>query len=305
MDDLNVQIDGRIREKLYSLIEENAVRVKKVNIRYTKNNQKNSKERMDALYASYERLIRSVPKEILRVEKTIRLKFLVPVDEERKIRILSNITREVEVIIQEMIDKFRDLFAHLGHVGDFDKRIDQTRASAKEGIEIQVNKLVDSLNTDLNASKKMTPLELQQIYGIDAETMKQLNLIDPLQGIHSIFENLKVNSVDESVLTNVHEGIIEHVKIGKMIEKEIPPSSMVNERKGWKMRVAKHAMNLKELILSILTLAEQRRYSREQRNPDIIRKSWTRIENSIQENPPEERALIFSKLKSFYQTLEN
>ncbi len=44
MKDLNSQIDSMFREKIYHVLGENASRIQKLNIRYTKSNKKYSKE---------------------------------------------------------------------------------------------------------------------------------------------------------------------------------------------------------------------------------------------------------------------
>ncbi len=305
MDDINKKIAEKVREKLYSLIQENAVRLGKINIRFTKSNQKNSMERMDAIYSSYERLLRSVPKEIIRIEKTIRLKFLTPIDEKQKVLNLSNMLCEADLILEQFTKKYRIDFSQLGHGEDFDKRIEQTRTATKEAIQSQIDKLVDTLNAEMQASPRFTPLELQNKYGIDGETLNQLNLIGPLQEINTIFAELNTRPENETILQGVHEGIIEYVNIGREIERAIPPAHQVNERKGWKMRVAKQSMNLKELIHSIHYLAREAVNPKDQRNDEIIQKTWKRIEDSIQEHPAEQKERMHSKLKLFYQTFNN
>ena len=47
MEDLDAKIDTMCREQLFTLIQENSVRSKKINIRQTKNNKKNSIEHLD------------------------------------------------------------------------------------------------------------------------------------------------------------------------------------------------------------------------------------------------------------------
>ena len=135
MEDLDVKIDTMCREKLFTLIEENSRRFQVINIRRTKNNQKNTIEHLDELYTSYDKLLRAIPKDLLKMEQTIRLKFQVTLNEERKIRVLSSLHEEIGLIIQQMIKKFRVLYKVIGFVDDFDTRIEQTRFKCKENIE--------------------------------------------------------------------------------------------------------------------------------------------------------------------------
>ena len=78
MDNLNNQINTMFRERTYHIEAENAARIKKLTIRYTKSNKKHSPEHLEALLGSYEKAIREVPRQFLRIEKTARQKYLVP-----------------------------------------------------------------------------------------------------------------------------------------------------------------------------------------------------------------------------------
>ncbi|GJL78355.1 MAG: hypothetical protein NPINA01_13440 [Nitrospinaceae bacterium] len=303
MEDLDVKIDTMCREKLFTLIQDNSVRFKKINIRQTKNNKKNSIEHLDELYASYDRLLRSIPKDILKLEQTIRLKFQVPLNEERKVRVLSNLHEEMELIIGQMVQKFQELYRVKGCLDDFNARIEQTRSKSKENLESAVDKLVLTLNKELETSKTMSPDELQSKYGIDKEAMNQMHLVKVLQGIHIIFDNLKNTGIEESVLNGVHEGIIERVKFGKKVENEIPPTHDVIARKTWRMRVARETVKLKEMIYSLHTLAEYLQKQEDQRNYEVIHKIRGRIEESFDEFPKDESERVLSKLKPFYDLL--
>ena len=100
---------------------------------------------MDELYASYDRLLRSIPKDLLRIEQTIRLKFQVGLNEKRKIRVLASLHEEMDLILQQMVTKFRDLYKVKGCVDDFDNRIEQTRAKGKENLESTMDKLFQNI----------------------------------------------------------------------------------------------------------------------------------------------------------------
>lgn len=304
MERLDAKIDTMCREKLFSLIQDNSVRFKKINIRRTKGNQKNSMEHLDELYASYERLLRFIPKELLKIEESVRLKFLVALNEERKIRILSNIHEEMGLIVQQMVKKFQDLYKAKGSKDEFDARIEQTQSKCKNNFESRLDKLIQTLNAGLQSSKAVSPEQLQDKYGIDKETLNQMHLVKALQGIHAIFDELKSNDIEPTVLDGVHEAIIERVKMGKKFENKIPPAHDVVARKAWRMRVAKESLKLKEMIYSLHTLTESLQKPEDLRNHDVIQKTWDRIENTIAEIPENESEIVLLKLKPFYRLLE-
>ena len=79
MDDLDKTLDIMERDKVTSLLQENSVRTKKNNIKFTKQNKKYSQEHLDAQLTSYERLVRNLIKQLLNLEKKVRLKYLIPV----------------------------------------------------------------------------------------------------------------------------------------------------------------------------------------------------------------------------------
>ncbi len=303
MENLDAKIDVLGREKLFSLIQENSVRFKKINIRQTKNNNKNSIEHLDELVTSYERLLRSMPLELMNIEHTIRLKFLAPLEEERKIRILTSINQEMELILEQMVTKFQNLYKVKRCEEDFNVRMEKTRLRCKENVDKQMEKLVQKLQTQLAASKSISPAQLEEKYGIDQEALNQLHLVKVLQDINSIFDALKNKGIDEVILNTVHEAIIERVKIGKVLEKMLPPAHKVAARKEWRMRVAKESVRLKEMILSIYTLAGQIQNPKEQRNYDVINKNWNRIEETFGDVPEDQAEIVMSKIKPYYHLL--
>ena len=89
MDDLDKTLDIMERDKSVSLLQENSVRTKKNNIKFTKINKKNSQEHLDAQLVSYERLVRNLIKQLLNLEKKIRLKYLIPMDEDRALKLMG------------------------------------------------------------------------------------------------------------------------------------------------------------------------------------------------------------------------
>jgi hypothetical protein len=304
MEDLDVKIDTMCREQLFTLIQENSVRSKKINIRQTKNNKKNSIEHLDELYASYEKLLRGITKELLNIEKKIRLKFLLTLNDERKTRVLSTINEEMHLIIQEMITKFQQLYTLKGNGDEFNSRIEQTAAKYKENLENMMDKLVHTLDVEMQTTNSISPDQLKEKYGLDIETLNQMHLVKVFQEIHMMFGKCKENNMDETILNGVHEGIIERVKFSKRIENDIPPSRDILGRKAWRMRVAKETVKMKEMIYALHSLTESVLKPEEQRNYEVINKTWGRIEETFDEHPKEEAEIILLKLKPFYKIFE-
>ena len=89
MDDLDKTLDIMERDKCVALLQENSVRTKKNNIKFTKLNKKHSQEHLDAQLVSYERLVRNLVKQLLNLEKKIRLKYLIPMNEERALKLMG------------------------------------------------------------------------------------------------------------------------------------------------------------------------------------------------------------------------
>jgi hypothetical protein len=304
MEDLDAKLDALGREKIFSLIAENSVRFKKINVRHTGNNNKNTIEHLDELVASYERLLRAMPKEFFRIEQTLRLKFLAPLNEKRTIKLLSSVNEDMELIQEQVITKFQGLYKIQGVEKKFIARMEQNRSSCKESAEKQMEKMVQFLHNQLETSTSIPPAQLETKYGIDQETLHQLHLVKVLQSMNSMFEIFTKEGFDETVLNEVHEAIIERIKLGKELERMLPPAHQVVARKEWRMQVAKESVRLKEMILSINILAEHIQKPKEQRNFDVIKKHWGRIEESFDEIPEEKAEIVLSKLKPYYHLLE-
>ena len=305
MEDLDAKLDVLGREKIFSLIAENSVRFKKINIRHTGNNNKNSIEHLDELVSSYEKLLRAMPKEFFKIEQAIRLKFFAPLDEKRKTKILASVNQDMELIQEQVITKFQGLYKVKGQEEVFTSRMKENRSRCKENADKQMDKIVQFLRDKLQASSSITPLQLEKKYGLGQESLHQLHLVEVLQDINSTFDACKSNGIDESVLEAVHEAIIERVKLGKQLEKLLPPAHQVGARKEWRMRVAKESVRLKEMVLSIHILARHIQKPVKERNFDVIKKHWGRIEETFDDIPEEKAEIVLSGLKPFYLLLEN
>ncbi len=305
MQDLDAKLDALEREKIFSLIAENSVRFKKINIRQTRNNNKNSLEHLDELVSSYEKLLRSMPREFMKIEQAIRLKFLEPLNQNRITKIMSSLYEDMDLILEQMVTKFQDLYKVLSQEEQFMARIVLNRSRCKENAEKAMEKTIQFLQYQLQASTSITPAQLEKRYGLDQESLHQLHLVKVLQGMNSIFITFKNSGIDEEVLNAVHEAIVLRIKLGKELEGMLPPTHQVQARKEWRMRVAKESVKLKEMILSIHSLAEHIQKPQEQRNFEVIEKHWGRIEETFDEIPEEKAEIVISKLKPYYHLLES
>ena len=111
MEDLDKTLDIMERDKCTSLLAENSVRLKKNNIKFTKTNMKHSQEHLDAQLVSYERLIRSLIRGLVTIEKKVRLKYLVPLESVRANKLRGSWNTEVEIILEDLNKKYRSVHA--------------------------------------------------------------------------------------------------------------------------------------------------------------------------------------------------
>lgn len=306
MEDLDAKIDVLGREKIFSLIAENSVRFKKINVRHTGNNNKNTIEHLDELVASYEKLLRAMPRDFFKIEQTLRMKFLEPLVDKRTIKILASVNQDMELILEQMITKFQGLYKVRGMEEKFMDRMAENRSRCKENVDKQMDKMVQYLQKQLQAASSMiTPPQLEQKYGMDQHSLHQLHLIEVLQDLGAKFDTFKNNGNHNSIFDAVDEAIVERIKTGKELEKMLPPASQVKARKEWRMRVAKESVRLKEMILSIHSIAGQIQKSNAERNYDVIKKHWTRIEESFDDVPDDKAETVLSRLKPYYQLLQD
>ena len=193
MRNLNSQIDPMFDEAIYHVEADNSRRIKKFNIRFTKANQKNSPEHLEALLGSYEKAIREVPRQFLRIEKTARQKYLVPLDEERRRQLLKVMTDHVEMLVEKMNRKYRDIFKSQKRLEEFDSRIKDTLMAGRQRIDNETRKVRESLGEKLSSTSKVKPEELARLYELDESALIDLKAIEPLQAIHEVFECMQGN----------------------------------------------------------------------------------------------------------------
>ena len=145
MRNLNSQINTMFNETIYRIEADNGSRIKKFTIRFTKSNQKYSPEHLEALLGSHEKAIREVPLLFLRIEKTARQKYLVLLDEERRRELLKVMTDHVEMLVEKMNRKYRDIFKSQKRLEEFDSRIKDTLMAGKQRIDDETRKVSESL----------------------------------------------------------------------------------------------------------------------------------------------------------------
>lgn len=302
MDDLDKTLDIMERDKCTSLLQENAVRTKKNNIKFTKFNKKHSQEHLDAQLASYERLVRNLIKQLLNLEKKIRLKYLVPLAEERALKLMGWWNTEVECAVEDLSKKYRDVHIQRRTVEAFDAKLVEIITKAKSEIESQVPLLKEMLVKEIVSSERFDPKELSKIYGLDESVLIDLQVIDPLQKLHESYRKLREVGCEENVFKSLDDAICIFVKNIKEVESIVWSGRSPDQRKEYKMKAAKLNMNLKEIILNLLALAQQALLTTDRRNGDLISKVKTKLENLFQVDKEYEE--IIYRIKPFFEIVK-
>ncbi|KMP11617.1 hypothetical protein UR09_02795 [Candidatus Nitromaritima sp. SCGC AAA799-A02] len=270
------------REKLFLLIAENGSRIKKINIRYTKANDKHSAEHLDALYGSYERTIRDILKQFHRTEKSVRMKYQVPMGEARQKDVLKMITTEVELLVEKIKIEYRKIFENQHRGEEFDRRIRATLDTSKRKMEEDIQKLAASLNEKINAEKRIPPGELAKFYDLDESTLIDLKAIEPLQTIHQVFDRLAAEPQAKFAFDGIRESIILCSKLGTQVEIDPRRSHTVEARRLKRNSMVSGTLVLNELIYNIHIMAEQIQLPKDRRNEDIVKKTWARLKESLE-----------------------
>jgi len=307
MDTLNGQIDTMFKETIYIIESDNSRRIKKFTIRFTKANQKHSHEHLESLLVSHEKAIREIPRQYLRIEKTARLKYLIPLDEKRRFNLLKIMTDDIEMLIEKMNREYRDIFKNQKRVDEFDSRIKNTLIEGKQKISEEIRKTDETLNEKLKSSSKIKPSELAKFYDIDESALIDLQVIEPLQNIHQIFDSMQE---DESTKISF-EGIQQSIRICSKFGTQIPidPSQSHTEaaRRFRKRSLVAGTLALKDLIDTVHLLTQQLNLSTEKRNSEIIDKTYMRLKESLKEKELLKESdgveKIMSNLNAFFQKL--
>ena len=301
MDDLDKTLDIMERDKCVSLLQENSVRTKKNNIKFTKLNKKNSQEHLDAQLISYERLVRNLVKQLINLEKKIRLKYLIPMDEERALKLMGVWNTEVECAVEDLSKKYRDVHVQRKTVEDFDGKLVEMKSKAKIEIESQIPLLREFLLKEIDSSDRFDPKELSEIYGLDESVLIDLQVIDPLQKLHESYRKLREVGFEKNIIKGLDDAICIFVKNIKEAESIVWSGRSPDQRKEYKMKAAKLNMNLKEIILNLLALVQQALLTKERRNTDLIIKVKAKLEDLFKIE--KEYDQIIFRIKPFFEVV--
>ena len=302
MDNLDEKINSHERDKVIALIQENSVRIGKINIRFTKLNKKNSLERWQAYYDSYDRLLRTIPKELLRIEREVRQKFVSPFTFQRIDRLKANINDEWDLLVKKIEKECRLDFKKLGQEEEFQNKLKASLKKCHELLESEIKKCSEKLEVSTNQSGKIQVKDLAHAFEADEILLHQLNIIDPLQAINA---NLKSN-IEGSNVKELFDETINGIKIliQGIQNTSIDSTTSVAMRKAAKMEVAKESMQVREIILNIDYMVEQIKLSEEQKNPEVLKKIWLQLESNLENGKRSWESLI-PKFKSLYDFLES
>lgn len=302
MDKLDATIDTHERDKVITLIQENSVRVGKLNIKFTKLNKKDSLERWQAFYDSYHKLLINIPKGVLRIEREVRQKFVSPLTLKRIEQLRWNINEEIDLVVKKLEGKCRLDFKKLGREEEFDSRLKATLKKCSESLDSEISKCSEKLKMSANESGKIQLKDLALAFGANEVLLHQLNILDPLQAI-----NINLNSNAESSLAKgLFDDTIENIKylLRGIQNPSIDSTGSVAVKKAAKMEVAKESMQVMEIIRNIDYMVEQIKLSGDKKNSEVLKKIWLQLEHNLDNGKPEWVNLI-PKFKSLYEFIEN
>ncbi len=275
MDNLDDKIDTLIRDKLISLIQENVVRIKRTTIKYTKSNKKHTLEHWQLLFDSYGKVFRSMPRDLMRIEREVRIKFVSPLTNERVTRLKSMMNTEMEVLIQKMTKELGPEFSKLGHADTFDQKVEETRKKFFENLEQQIQKNLDAINTESGQGQKLGVEDLIRIYNVKESTLHEINIISPLQSINALLA--KVNG-DPRLTDNIEKLQQGFRNLFQDIQgNRVDDVGTLAGRKKIKMDVARDTMTVREIVLNTQPFLEQLALPEERRNQEVVKKSWSNI----------------------------
>jgi hypothetical protein len=302
MEDLDKTLDIMERDKCVALLCENSVRLKKNNIKFTTGQKKHSQEHLDAQYDSYERLIRTLIRQLINVEKKIRLKYLVPLEQVRANKLKASWNTEIEDALEFFKRKFREVHKQRGSVEEFDNQLLETLRKAKISVDSEVTNLKAKLDIEIGTSERIQPSELSRIYGVDESVLIDLQVIDTLQDMHILFKKLEDAGSDGEIFISLNEVIQIYAKDIKKLESTVWSGRSPDQRKAIKMQVAKSNLNLKEIILSIYALVQQALLEKMKRNDDVIMKIRNNLEKIFKAG--EDSETFLNKLEPLWGILD-
>jgi hypothetical protein len=298
MDNLEEKIDTLIRDKLVSLIQQNVVRIKRTTIKFTKSNKKHTLEHWQALFDSYGKVFRNMPRELMRVEREVRIKFVSPITDERVTRLKSMINSDAEVLIQKMTDECLPEFEKLGHADTFEKNLEETRRKFNENLEEQIQKSLDAVNAETGQGHKLGVQDLMKIYDVKESTLHEINIIFPLQNINASLAKVNGDPPLKDILENLQQGFRNLFQDFQKIR--VNDVATMAARKKLKMEVARDTMTVREIVLHTQPFLEQLVLSEDKRNPEVVRKSWSNI-FEILEGQGERWTSVIPNFKPLYE----
>ncbi len=264
MEDIEQTIDLMNKQQLATCIAKSSAKRRNLNVRFTTQNQRVSIERLEKIYETFERLLKDILKIWLRDEKTVRLKYLKPMTEERKRFLISDLNSEIDSILKQISDECRVNYQKMGELERFDQKIKETEIGVKTNAENKIQELFEKINSELEGSKKIEPVELVKFYGIEEQTLIELRLINPLQEINVIFQEMSND------FKPVSDGIQNTIKLcAKYYDKG----------------------GLKNVILTIQSLVNYAVLSKENRNQEVLGKNKDRLIGLLKLAPESEERL--------------
>lgn len=299
MDNLDKKIDSLIRDQLFSLIQENAARIKRINIRYTKNNKKHTLEHWQVFYDSYDKVFRGMPRNMLRAEREIRMKFVSPMSEERVFQLRTLINSEAEMLFHKLTAECQSEFKKLGHSDVFEERLEKSRKKFSESLEQNIQKCLDSVNGE--TGKGQTGIQdLLETYGLNESTLHEINIVAPLFRINYLIGQVNGDTQLAGILDELKNGF-------RFLFQDIQKHSLndvasKDARKKLKMEIARDALTVREIILNAQPLLEQMVLPDEKKNLDIVKKSWLILLEVI-ERQGERWETVIPGFKSLYNYL--
>lgn len=272
MDNLDSKIDTLIRDKLVSLIQENAVRIKRITIKYTKFNKKHTVDHWQAFVDSYGKLFRNIPKDLCRVEKEVRIKFVSDLTEERINRFQTMVNSEVEVLFNKLSDEAREEFEKLGQVAVFDEAVERFRSLLAENLDKQIQKCMDAIQQEIGQGQKTGVQDLIDQYEVKETLLHEINIISPLQSVNSLLSRINGDARLAEMTDSLQEGFRKLFQ--DLQESRTHDTATKEARKILKMEVARNTMTVREIVVNSLPFLEQLALPVERRNAEVIRKSW-------------------------------
>ncbi len=302
MDDIDSKLDALERDKLISLIQENAVRIKRIKINFTKFNKVNSLEHWNKYYESYDRLIRSIPKDTFRIEREVRAKFLSALTKDRILKIKTFINSEAQLQFEKLEKECGIEFQKLGHQKDYDELVEKTKLKIIKSTEEQLEKCEKVLKKETSESGKLKIDEICNIYNIKESILHELNILEPLQDI-----NLALNKIsDKGEGISLIQGFQSSIKemILNIQNETVQTSGSVEARKLRKIQVARESLMLRDLLVNCQYLLSQTMLSGAQKNKEMIEKIWFKIEE-IFETGRKDWFQYFPKFEKLYKFIRD